>query len=218
MENLNLFGSRTIESDNNETNSLEFIINKSLQRINTHIPAIILEDQKDNDFFVSVQIAVNGVDGNSNATNSPKLYNVPVNFYSGGNAGIITNYKKGDKVLLGFCHRDISVFKKTFKVSNQNLLNVCDIEDAIVLCSLRNTPITTYIKITDEGIEIKTAKDIKIDCQNANINATTATITADCNLGGSGGSAVLTADAEILDSNGKSCTIITPGSTKVKAK
>ena len=212
----NLYGSRTIESDNNETNSLDFILSKSLQKINTHIPGIIMEDQNES-FFVSVKIAINGVDGNENPTQSPTLHNVPVNFNSGGNAGLLTNYKKGDKVLVGFCHRDISVFKKTFDVSNQNLFNICDIEDAVVLCSLRNKKLTTFIKITDDGIEIKTEKDITINAKNATITAETTNVIGNCNLGSNSGSFVLNMDAKILDGDGKPCTITNAGSTKVKS-
>lgn len=216
MINEKIFGSRTLESDNNEVNSLDFIITKSLQKLNTIIPAIVIEDQS-NDFFLSVKPAINGVDGNGNPVNQPNLYNVPINYIYGGNAGIITQYKKGDTVALGFANRDISGFKKTFKQSNQELLKVCDIQDAIIICGLNKKQLITFIKIVNEGIFIETDKDINLKCVNFNVDATNTTIKNNVNLGGEGGSLVLTMDAQILDGDGKPCTISSAGSTKVKA-
>ncbi len=216
--NNDLYGSREITSDNNETNSLDFILTKALQKINTMMPAEIAEDQEEDSFFVSVKISVNNLDGNMNPISQPTIHNVPVNFIGGGDIGIITNYKKGDKVIVGFCSRDISVFKKTFKQSNVNLFNVCDIQDAVVLCSLRNKKYKNYIKITDDGIEILTDKDIKIECQNATIKATNILLDGDVNLGGNGGSLVLNSDAKILDGDGKNCTIVSTGTSKTKAQ
>jgi hypothetical protein len=74
-------------------------------------------------------------------------------------------------------------------------------------------------------IHLKNNGDIKITSTgNITINSTGATITADsinlvgnCNLGGSSGNPVLTTNTQIIDGEGRNCTITSPA-TKVKAE
>ena len=82
---------------------------------------------------------------------------------------------------------------------------------------------TIYLK-NNGNIEITTNSSITINANNVNISANNINLDAkehnlngDCNLGGSGGNAVLTTNTIILDSLGKQCTITNPA-TKVKAK
>lgn len=90
-------------------------------------------------------------------------------------------------------------------------------EKRIYSTDINGKQIKATIHLKNNGnIEIIANSSITINANNVVVNTEEYNINGNCNLGGSGGSAVLTTNTIILDSLGKQCTITNPA-TKVKA-
>ena len=90
-------------------------------------------------------------------------------------------------------------------------------EKRIYSTDINGKQIKATIHLKNNGnIEITANSSITINANNVVVNTEEYNINGNCNLGGSGGSAVLTTNTIILDSLGKQCTITNPA-TKVKA-
>lgn len=175
---------RTLTDDHSLTDTLAFFKTKILQGINT---IILGEVQKVTGNRLIVKSLINGIDSKNNPIFPPQIYDVPYGTIRGGRAGIITEYKKGDTVVIGFCQRQIDSTKRTGNQSTPALLRFHSLEDAIVLSHWSNDDPEIFIKIIDDGITIQsqnmpisveTTGNLSAQCATANINATTsATIT-----------------------------------------
>lgn len=198
----------------NQTNFINAQINSILNNVNTFFPAKIvsIEDQR-----ATIEPIINTIGINQESPPSYQIKDVPISSIRGGNYGIIVPYKEGDTVLCGTVQRDISLIKKLWQKANPNTARKFNAADSVVLFNLSNDLPTIYIKISDAGIEIQ-APDlpVSVNASTVDVTATTANIDATCNLGGSGGSPVLTMNSIITSPNG-ACTISNPA-TKVNAK
>jgi hypothetical protein len=173
--------SRNLASDVTLTDTLNFFETKMLQNINTIILAQILDVDLPNKRLI-VKSMINGVDTHDLPIDPPKIYDVPYCAQRGGNAGLITEYKVNDTVVVGFCQRMIDITKNTESQSTPTLTRFHALNDGVVLSHWSNSEPTTFIKITDEGITINslnnplnitTTGDITINSNKATINATT---------------------------------------------
>ena len=91
-------------------------------------------------------------------------------------------------------------------------------EKRIYSTDINGKQIKATIHLKNNGnIEITANNNITINANNVVVDTEEYNINGNCNLGGSGGSAVLTTNTIILDSLGNPCTITNPA-TKVKAK
>lgn len=178
---------RTLTDDISLTDALEFFKTKLLQNINTlTLGKIISVDNATK--RLTIQSLINGVDSKNNAIIPPYIYDVPYGTVRGGNAGVKTQYKAGDTVIVGFCQRQIESTKRTGKASTPALVRFHNLADAVVLAHWGNDDPDIYIEILDNGITIQGLdQDIKvITTGKVSINAdiaeviasTSATVTA----------------------------------------
>lgn len=175
----NFVATRTLTSDLSLTDALMFFKEKMLLEINTIILGKVIE--VDNSAKrLSVRSLINGVDSKGLPISPPTIYDVPYGSIRGGNAGIITEYKIGDNVIIGFCQRQIDNTKKTEAQSTPSIYRVFYLQDAIVFSHWSNSNPEIYLKITDDEITIQaTTKPITITTTgNTTINANNATINA----------------------------------------
>ena len=160
---------------NSYTNQLKYSINNALLRINTILPCkIVAIDQNSNSATVETIILPYATNQTSPAP--AQITNVPICQIKGGSSGIIIQYNVGDIVLCGAIQRDITVFKKAWRVitaQKPSSLRKFDLSDVVIICSLDNAQATqNYIKVTDTGITIQATSDITINTtNNAVINA-----------------------------------------------
>ncbi len=173
--------SKELSSDLSGTDMIEFSNTKLLHDINTIILAKIIDVEIPTKRLV-VKSLINGVDTHDQPIDPPQIYDVPYCAQRGGNAGIITNYKIGDTVVVGFCQRQIDITKSTMSQSTPNLTRFHALNDAVVLSHWSNNEPAVYIKITDDGIEIETLNkplnisttgNINMMANNITMNATT---------------------------------------------
>ena len=147
---------------------LEFIFEQSMKTIFTCLPGII------NSFNPStkramIQIAINQLLTNGNASAYPLLVDVPVIFPSGGGFNINFPLSSGDAILVVFSQRALDNFKQTFSQENGNPIGFFSLKDAVAIPgfgALQNTPATSnalnlqnnsatnYISVTNSGIII----------------------------------------------------------------
>jgi hypothetical protein len=173
--------SKELSSDLSGTDMIEFSNTKLLHDINTIILAKIIEVDLPTKRLI-VRSLINGVDTHDQPISPPQIYDVPYCAQRGGNAGIITEYKTGDTVVIGFCQRQIDITKNTMEQSTPNLTRFHALNDAVVLSHWSNNEPTIFIKITDDGIDIQTLNkplsitttgDINLTANNVTMNATT---------------------------------------------
>jgi len=173
--------SKEVSSDLSGTDMIEFSNTKLLHDINTIILAKIIEVDLPTKRLI-VRSLINGVDTHDQPITPPQIYDVPYCAQRGGNAGIITEYKIGDTVVVGFCQRQIDITKNTMEQSTPTLTRFHALNDAVVLSHWSNNEPTVFIKITDDGIDIQTLNkplnitttgDISLTANNVTMNATT---------------------------------------------
>lgn len=171
---------RTLTDDITLTDTLEFFKTKLLQNINTIILGEIIEVDNTNK-RLTVQSLINGVDSKNKPIIPPVIYEVPYGTIRGGNAGLITQYKKSDNVIIGFCQRQIESTKRTGKRSTPALIRFHNLADAVVLSHWSNDEPEIFIKILENGItmeakntpiNINTTSDLTATVNNANITCT----------------------------------------------
>jgi hypothetical protein len=179
--------SRSLTDDISLTDALEFFKTKLLQNINTlTLGEVISVDNAAK--RLTVISLINGVDSKNKAIIPPYIYDVPYGTIRGGNAGVRTQYKKGDTVIIGFCQRQIESTKRTGKASTPTLIRFHNLADAVVLAHWSNDEPDIYIEILDSGItiqgldqdiEIITTGKISANSSTAEVIASTsATVTA----------------------------------------
>jgi hypothetical protein len=182
-----LNSSRKITDDLSLTDALEFFMLKKMLGLHTLTLAEVLEVNSDKS-RMTVQSLINNVDNNDRSAPAPQIYDVPCVMMRGGNAGLITEYKKDDKVLIGYCERQIDAVKRTEARQTPALFRSHALEDAIIIGHWSNTLPSIYVKITDDEVTIEavdkpitivTTGNTIVKANNATIEATTlATIKA----------------------------------------
>lgn len=144
-------------ADGDRNSFIEYSINQALIKVNTILPAKILSVNDDSTLLVQ---PIMRTASTTQVYDAPQIDDVPTLKFQGGNAGIIIEYKAGDLVLIGVCQRDMTnVFVDMTSDLQSPMSNrkFC-LTDAVVLSKLAKTPPTTYIKITDDGVEIMSDK------------------------------------------------------------
>lgn len=183
----------------NQTLYINYAINNVLLNVNTILPAVITAIDG---LRCSVQTIINTLVVNQPSPPPITITNVPIAQYIGGNAGFIVDYQTGDVVLVGCIQRDISSIKDIWSQSNPASARKFSLSDAIVLFKLSNTLPTSFVRVTDNAIDITasaaqpititTQGNVIINAGTATINATTADINASAiNLGSGASNSVL---------------------------
>ncbi len=144
-------------ADGDRNSFIEYAVNQSLIKVNTILPAKVLSVNDDSTLLIQ---PIMRTASTTQVYDAPLIDNVPTLKWQGGSAGIIIEYKADDLVLIGACQRDMTnVFESMSSDLKSPMSNrkFC-LADAVVLSKLSKTPPTTYIKITDDGVEIMSDK------------------------------------------------------------
>lgn len=200
-------------------NTLQYAFNQMLMGVNTCLPCEIIAITG-NTYTIQPLNNTIGADGTPYAP--PLIYNVPYALESGGNAGFIIEPAIGDKVLVVFSQRDISIIKKEWARNNPESYRKFSLADAIIVKRLSNDAPSIFIKVTSAGIEM-TSPSLPV-----NVNADTVTVNADTvNLGNGTkhpvliGNVAMTANIAGVQAgggvSGVQVTVTAGGSSKVKA-
>jgi hypothetical protein len=145
----------------NETQYINYCINNTLLQLNTFLPAKIISVDGET-AIIQTMLMSKGL--NQSSPNPVQITGVPLGQISGGNAGVIIEYKPNDVVLCGAIQRDISSMKNGWRAGVAPSNRKFNLSDVVVICKLSNTSPISYVKITEELIEIKgTTQPIKIN-------------------------------------------------------
>lgn len=166
----------------NKANEQQYAIDQALMNINTILLCEIIVVNSNNSF--DVKSLVNYLDNSKSPITPPLVFNLPKLEIRGGIAGVIVEPIVGDKIIVGFCQRDISAIKKHLTRQNPASLRKFSLMDGIILGIISNTPPSIYVKITSDGVTIdavnkpiivQTTGDTLIKANNAKVEATVLT-------------------------------------------
>ena len=178
----------------NEANQIEYAIAQYLlNNVNTIQPCKII---KVNENSYDVEILTNYLMADNKPITPLPIYEISKMMVMGGIAGIITELEENDKVLVGFCQRDISIVKKQWDNQNPGSLRMFDLRDGIILGVLSNKLPSIYVKITNKGIELNGPKVTIISDNDTIVKAKNVTVDASKINLGNGGSGVLNGDTK----------------------
>jgi len=200
-------------------NTISYAFNQMLMGVNTCLPCEIVGITGNT---YTIQPLNNTIGANGTPYSPPLIYNVPYSIETGGNAGFIIEPAVGDKVLVVFSQRDISIIKKEWARNNPESYRKFSLADAIIVKRLSNELPTIFVKATSAGIEITAPSlPVTINSQTANVNADTV------NLGNGTkhpvlvGNVAMTANIAGVQAgggvSGVQVTVTAGGSSKVKA-
>lgn len=198
------------EDTASEFNGEEFRIRQILASIGTATLATVLSvtgGRLESLPRVSVQPAVNQVDGAQNATAHGEVHDIPAIRQQGGKNAVICDPVEGDVGLLVTCSRDISSVKKNAGVANPGSQRQFDISDSVFIGLALGGVADQYVYFREDGI---TSLD-----KNGNTTVTTpdGVTTTDAN-----GNVIVTSDQGIslTDLSGQSI-VTTPGQITLSA-
>lgn len=156
------------------TNTINYAVNQILMGVNTCLPCEIKE-VTGNTYTIQPLNNIIGADGTPYVPSF--IYNVPYSIETGGNAGFLIEPTVGDKVLVVFSQRDISIIKKEWARNNPESYRKFSLADAIIVKRLSNELPTIFVKATSAGIEITAPSlPVTITSQTANVNADTVNL------------------------------------------
>ena len=175
---------------NNLSNTINYAINKKLLNLNTSMVCRFIQYDMVGDVkYGEVEQVINNIDINKNPLPKPIIFQVPITYIMGGNAGIEIEYKKDDSVLVVFSQQSLTDIKliwnndqtipeKGIQPTNYGKFLL---QDAIIVGKISAKPPLIKIKITENGIDIDSnnkpinvnsgTADTNISCKNAIINA-----------------------------------------------
>ena len=147
-------------STNHITNAMNHLIGSAIEKINTAMPVeVIGVDTKKR--MVSLKPMITLLDSQGNGFDYGTMSNIPYARLQAGNYGIIIDPKIGDKGIVVFASRDISnVLAKRSKQIPASRRQY-SISDGIYIASLLNDEPETFLRITEEKVEIN-AKTIMV--------------------------------------------------------
>lgn len=175
----------------------EVLKNYSLTLENCLPAVVVSHDRAANTVVVTPAIKTVSTDGES----SPRAnITLPVHVFGGGGIVISTPLKAGDTGWIIACDRDITLFRQSLKVSNPNTYRTHKLSfgffipdkvkgftvsggdtNAFLIQTLDGS---TKIALSDGLVEIKTGGDIKAECSNLTITASSCKITAATDITG----------------------------------
>jgi hypothetical protein len=140
--------------NNTLTNDVAFInyaINRVLLDVCTTFPAKITAIDG---LRATVNPIINTVGVNQQSPLPLTIANVPIVQLAGGNAGVIIEYQVGDVVTCYAIQRDISSIKNNWTQANPASQRKFSYSDIVIWGLVSNAAPSTYVKITNAGIEI----------------------------------------------------------------
>lgn len=177
---------------------LEEVLKNYSLTLENCLPAVVVShDRSANTVVVTPAIKTVSTDGTASQRANITL---PVHIFGGGGIVISTPLKAGDTGWIIACDRDITLFKQSLKVSNPNTYRTHKLAfgffipdkvkgftvsgsdtNAFLIQTLDGS---TKIALSDGLVEIKTGGDIKAECSNLTITASSCKITAETEITG----------------------------------
>lgn len=113
--------------------------------------------------FVSVKFLTQRTGADGNNIELGEVHNVPYFRLQGGKNAVIIDPEIGDIGYCGFCSRDISIVKRTRKVSAQNMKRISSESDAFYFGAWNGITPEQYIYFKDDSIHVKATTKVVID-------------------------------------------------------
>jgi hypothetical protein len=151
-----------------EASKQEFIVEQMTKGMMTAMPVIVHAVNSPDNELIDVMPAISQENANGDSVDHNVIYNVPVCRLQRGNSAVIMRPVVGDRGLVVFASKDISIFKKIKNFCKAGTFRTHDYADAIYIMGLCNAEPTQYIEFNDDNITITTPKLII----NGNIETT----------------------------------------------
>lgn len=191
-----------------EYNSLIYIINSEIKKINT---ADLVRVIAVNEGTIDVQPLLGSIRADGSMNETSPIYNVRYFQWQFGLNKIKAIPAIGDIGLLVCCKRDISNIEN----GNVGSFRQFSLADGIYIGGIEglNQPATQSIEFSENNLKIIGTGTITVEAPNVNVNASTSAVVTSpsVELGGIGGAAIARVGDSVV--NG----VITTGSSKVKA-
>ena len=172
MAQNNYTSSTQSEAYDDYTTGNQSIIHANMLDIQPLVPAEImgLEQQDNGLFYYNVKPLLYDIDTQGQPQENVTIYNVPAAFCGNSNAFIDNLYRKGDKVSLIICSRDIGNIKNSWKQGTPAGDSLFLLNGAIIHGLLINSKPKNYISITeDDKIAINFIKEILLNVENGDL-------------------------------------------------
>lgn len=173
-----------------ESLALEYVVKTLINnKINTcEVVKVVSVNSDKNE--VAVIPVVKNVDAKGDAIEESTVYGIKYFRWQYGKNSIIAEPVEGDIGLMVVSKRDISKIDAGI-VDSRRRFNLADGIYIGGICGFNQAP-TQYIKFDDNGIEIKSDKEIKVNAQTITATSTTATLTTTGDTTISGGNVTIT--------------------------
>lgn len=168
------YGQQDPSDSTHEFNARDFHIDQSLAQIRT-VTLVKVLDVDTAKQTVDVQIMVNQVDGQANATPHGKISGISYAFAQNGGNAVIMDPVVGDKGVMAVCDRDISAVRSTKDIANPGSFRKFSASDGIYLFGLPsiNDAPTQWIKFLTTGVQITDKNGNVIETKPGEIDFTT---------------------------------------------
>lgn len=191
-----VFGQQAPQTTDDEFNTLMFVIQLALQKVQTATLVRVLACTNDGGLSpvgtVTVQPLVNQMTGQRQAVPHGPIYNIPYLRIQGGTNAVImdpvpaSDSYAGDIGLMVCASRDISTVTATKAQANPGSLRAFDWSDGLYVGGYLNGTPTQYVQFTPEGINVVSPTAVSVQAPTItleaateiNIEAPTVTITA----------------------------------------
>lgn len=161
-----VYGTQTPQVQNSDFNSLSFIIQQVLAKVNTCAVVRVVACSNDGGTTpvgtVDVTPLVNQMTGNRLAVPHGTIYKLPYTRLQGGTNAIIIDPQAGDIGIVVFSQRDISGVKATKAQANPGSFRMFNWSDGIYVGGILNGTPVSYVQFGDRGIEITSPGEVTI--------------------------------------------------------
>lgn len=128
--------------------------------------------------FVDIQPLINQVDGDGNAVPHGVIYGCPYSRMQGGGNAIILDPKPGDIGVAVFASRDIAGVIAKRAAANPGSNGRFRWSDGLYIGGMLNGTPTQWIRFSDDGIEIVSPTQVKLEAPDVRISCATLEIAA----------------------------------------
>lgn len=153
--NAGFAGQKSPTSSSSDFNASSFLIQQLLGRVRTIQLAQVMKVTNAGGVapvgLLDVQLLVNMLDGQNQATQHATIFQVPYFRLQGGLNAVIIDPVVGDIGMVAIADRDISAVKSSKKQSNPGSLRRFDLADAIYLGGVLNGTPTQYLRFVQDG-------------------------------------------------------------------
>lgn len=207
-----LYGFQKPQSGNDDPNALNFLIKQFMSKVWTS--ALVRVEAVTNDGAlaavgsVDVMPLVHQINGIGTSTPHAVIHGMPYFRIQGGTDAMIMDPKVGDIGLAVIASRDISAVKVAKAPNVPGSFRRFDPADGLYIGGFLNAVPTQYIRFSTDGIEIISPTRVKITAPHVDL------VSADVNLGGTGGKKVVLDGDPVIGGGGGT---VQASSTKVKA-